>query len=78
MNRQNVLKWCHEFSKGRTDVHNKQRSSKPSLISDDLLQKTEGEIHTNQRGTIHVQELHDIIREVSKTTIHEAVTQKLR
>ena len=21
MNRQNVTKWCHEFSEGRTDVH---------------------------------------------------------
>jgi hypothetical protein len=38
MNRQNVTKWCREFSEGRTDVHDKQRSSRPSLISDDLLQ----------------------------------------
>jgi len=36
MNRQNVTKWCREFSEGRTDVHDKQRSSRPSLISDDL------------------------------------------
>jgi len=34
MNQQNVKKWCREFSKGRTDVHNKQRSGRPSLISD--------------------------------------------
>jgi hypothetical protein len=26
MNRQNVMKGCREFSEGRTDVHNKQRS----------------------------------------------------
>jgi len=26
MNRQNVMKWCHEFSEGRTDVHDKRRS----------------------------------------------------
>jgi hypothetical protein len=38
MNRQNMTKWCREFSEGRTDVHDKQRSGKPSLISDDLLQ----------------------------------------
>jgi hypothetical protein len=42
------------------------------LISDNLLQEIEGEIHANQRVTIR--ELHHIIREVSKTTIHEAVT----
>jgi hypothetical protein len=47
MNRQNVTKWCREFSEGRTDVHNKQRSGKPSLISDDLIQKIEGEICAN-------------------------------
>jgi transposase len=36
MNRQNVTKWCREFSEGRTDVHDEQRSGRPSLISADL------------------------------------------
>jgi hypothetical protein len=36
MNQQNVMKWCQEFSEGRTDVHDEQRSGRPSLISDDL------------------------------------------
>jgi hypothetical protein len=36
MNRQNVMKWCREFSEGRTDVHDQQRSGRPYLISDDL------------------------------------------
>jgi predicted transcriptional regulator len=35
MNRQNVTKWCREFSEGRTDVHDEQGSGKPSVISDD-------------------------------------------
>jgi hypothetical protein len=72
-----VTKWCcREFSEGRTDVHDERRSGRPSLISDDLLQKAEGEIRTNQRRVIR--DLHHIIPEVSKTTIHEAVTEKLR
>ena len=25
MNRQNVTKWCREFSEGRTDVHDEQK-----------------------------------------------------
>ena len=75
MNRKNVTKWCHEFSEGRTDVHDEQRSGRPSLISYDLLQETEGEICANRRVTIR--ELHRIIPEVSKTTIHEAVTEEL-
>jgi hypothetical protein len=70
-----VTKWCHEFSKGRTDVHKEQKSGRPSLISYDLLQENEGEIRTYRRVTIR--ELHQIIPEVSKTTIHEGVTEEL-
>jgi hypothetical protein len=33
INRQNVTKWCHEFPEGMTDVHDEQRSGRPSLIS---------------------------------------------
>jgi hypothetical protein len=58
---QNVTKSCREFSEGRTDVHVEQRSSRPSLTSDDLLQETEGEIRANRRVTIR--ELHHIIPE---------------
>jgi hypothetical protein len=75
MNWQNVIKWCCQFSKGRTDVYDEQRSIKPSLISDDLLQKTEEEIRAIWCGTIR--KLHHVIPEVSKTTIHEAMTEKL-
>ena len=62
MNRQNVTKWCHEFFEGRTDVHDKQRNSRPSLISVDL-QVIEGEIRANQ--CVAIRELHHIIPEVS-------------
>ena len=75
MNRQNVTMWCREFSEGRTDVLDEQRSGRPSLISGDLLQEIEGEIRANRGVTIR--ELHYIIPEVSKTTIHSAVTEKL-
>ena len=75
MNWQNVTKWCHEFSEGRTDVHNEQSSGRPSLISYNLLQEIEGEICANRPLTIR--ELHHIIPEVSKTTIHEAVMENL-
>jgi hypothetical protein len=42
------MKWCHEFFEGRTDVHDEQRSSRPSVISDDLLQIIKGEIRAIQ------------------------------
>ena len=70
-----MTKWYHEFSEGRTEVHDEQKSGRPSLISDDLFQETEGEICANRHMTIR--ELQHIIPKVSKTTIHEAVTKKL-
>jgi len=33
MNRQNVTKGCREFFEGRTDIHDEQRSGRPSLVS---------------------------------------------
>jgi hypothetical protein len=36
INQKNVMKWCCEFSEGRTDDHDEQRSGRPSLISDEL------------------------------------------
>jgi len=41
MKRQNVTKWCREFSEGRTDVHDEQRSGWSFLTYDELLQETE-------------------------------------
>jgi hypothetical protein len=74
MNSQNVMK-CHEFSKERTDVRYDQRSSRPSLISDNLLRKIEGESHPKWHRMIR--EFHHIIPEVFKIAIHESVTLKL-
>jgi len=45
------------------------------LISDGFLQGVEGEIRANRSVT--TRELHHIILEMSKTTIHETVTEKL-
>lgn len=72
MNRQNVTKWCCDFSGGRTDVHDEHRTGRPSVISDALLQRTEEANHANRRLTM--KELHKIIPEVSMTTLYEAVT----
>jgi transposase len=75
MDWQNVTKWCRKFSEGKTDVHDEQRSSRSTLISYNLLQEIEGEIRANRRVTI--KELYHIIPEVSDTTIHETVSEKL-
>jgi len=63
MNWQNVTKWCHEFSEGRADIHDEQRSGRPSSTSYDLLQEIEGKIHANR--CVAIRELHHIIPKVS-------------
>ncbi|GBN66300.1 hypothetical protein AVEN_169592-1 [Araneus ventricosus] len=75
MNRQNVTKLCRPFSEGRTDVHEKHSTGRPSVISDALLRKTEEVIQANRRLTLR--ELHKIIPEVPMTTLHERVTVTL-
>ncbi|GFQ75472.1 uncharacterized protein TNCT_511861 [Trichonephila clavata] len=75
MNRQNVMKWCRHFCEGRTDVHDEQGTGRPSVISDALFQRTEEAIRTNRR--LKLKELHQIIPEVSMTTLYEVVTVRL-
>ncbi|GFY51940.1 uncharacterized protein TNIN_299271 [Trichonephila inaurata madagascariensis] len=63
-----ITKWCHHFSEGRTDVHDEQRTS---VISDALLQRTEEAIRAKRR--LKLKELHQILPEVSMTTLYEVV-----
>jgi hypothetical protein len=39
MNRQNVTKWCREFKAGISDVHDEIRSGRPSVVTDEIIQK---------------------------------------
>ena len=58
MNQQNVTNWYREFSEERIDVHDEQKNVRPSLISDDILQETEGEICANRRVAVTVASHH--------------------
>ncbi|XP_049952649.1 histone-lysine N-methyltransferase SETMAR-like [Schistocerca serialis cubense] len=75
MNQQNEMKWCRHFSEGRTEVHDEQRTGRPSVIFDALLWRTEDAIRANRRLTL--KELHQIIPDVSMTTLYDVVTVKL-
>jgi hypothetical protein len=46
MNRQNVAKWCCEFEAGRSDVHDEIRSGRPSVVTDEIIQKIDENIRT--------------------------------
>lgn len=74
MSVQMVRKWCKEFKEGRTDVHNEQRSGRPS-VSDETIAKVEAAMLADRRLT--VRELSEMIPDVSKTTIDKILTEHL-
>jgi transposase len=38
MSEETVRQWCRMFKVGRTNVHDEERSGRPSVVSDDLVQ----------------------------------------
>ncbi|GBN13285.1 hypothetical protein AVEN_169439-1 [Araneus ventricosus] len=62
-------------AKGRTNVDEKHRTGRPSVIPDALLRRTEEATQANRRLTLR--ELYKIIPEVSMSTLHECVTVTL-
>ena len=51
-NAASVRKWCIMFRNGRTDVHDSERSVRPSVITDALKQKVDRIIRENRHSTI--------------------------
>ena len=51
MNAASIRKWCIMFTNGRTDVHDAERSGRPSVITDALRQKVNRIIQENRHFT---------------------------
>ena len=51
MDIKNVRKWSREFNSGHTNVHDEERSGRPS-VSDAIVQAVEAEMLKNRRATI--------------------------
>ena len=52
MNTASVRKWCIMFTNGRTDVHDAEKSGRPSVITDALKEKVNRIIRENWHFTI--------------------------
>ncbi|KAG5314403.1 SETMR methyltransferase, partial [Pseudoatta argentina] len=65
-----VFKWCREFKNGRTSVHDDQRSGRPSILTDDIVEKIE-----DRRLT--VDELSAMFPQISRSLLHETITETL-
>jgi len=76
MNATSVRKWFTMFRNGRTDVHDDQRSGRPSVITDALKQKMNRIIRENRHFTIS--EVYEQCPQVSRRFVYEIVTEHLQ
>lgn len=70
-----VRQWCREFREGRSNVHDEERSGRPSVRTDDLAERVNAKVRENRRFTIS--DLSIEFPEVSKTTLFRIVTDTL-
>jgi transposase len=47
-----VMEWCRKFCDGRTDVHDEGGQGRPSLVTDDLVQRVDEVVCERRRFTI--------------------------
>ena len=69
MNAVSVRKWCIIFTNGRTDIHDAEKSGRPSVITDALKEKVNRIIQENRHFTIS---------EVSRALVYQIVTKHLQ
>lgn len=70
-----VRKWVRAFKDGRSNVHDEERSGRPSLITDELIGKVDEKIQENRRFTIS--SLSEQFPQVSRSVIYDIVTERL-
>ncbi|KAL4104977.1 hypothetical protein QTP88_020252 [Uroleucon formosanum] len=73
MNESSVRKWGIQFKNGRTNVHDEEKSGRPSIVTDDLVAKVDEKIRENRRFTIT--ELSLCFSQIFRTLLFEIVSQ---
>ncbi|GFT80504.1 HTH_48 domain-containing protein [Trichonephila clavipes] len=73
MSKQMVRPWCRQFSESRQSVHEEERSGRPSLINDDLVELLRQRMMENRRFTIA--ELSNHFPQISRSLLYEIVTK---
>lgn len=70
-----VRKWVRAFKDGRTNIHDEERSGRPSVITDELIQKVDCKVKENRRFTISC--LAEKFPAVSRSVLYEIVSERL-
>jgi len=71
-----VRRWVRQFNEGRSEVHDKERSGRPSLVTEELVHAIDDKIQENRKFTISA--LAREFPQISRSLIHEIVTEKLK
>ncbi|UYV84263.1 hypothetical protein LAZ67_X001691 [Cordylochernes scorpioides] len=75
MDIKNVRKWCREFKEGRINVHDEQRSGRPSL-PESTMARIDEMVRTNRRITL--EEIEDGLNEdCNHFSVHKIVSETL-
>ncbi|UYV76099.1 hypothetical protein LAZ67_13002518 [Cordylochernes scorpioides] len=75
MDIKNVRKWCREFNEGRINVHDEQRSGRPSL-PESTVARIDEMVRANRRITL--EEIEDgLTEDCSHFSVHKIVSETL-
>jgi transposase len=70
-----VRQWCRMYEDGRTNVRVEERSGRPSVVSDDLVQSVDQKICEKRRFSIS--ELSCEFPKISRTLLCEIIRVRL-
>lgn len=70
-----VRKWVREFKDGRENVHDEDRSGRPSVITEDLVTAVDAKIHEDRRFTITTLSMK--FPQVSRSVLYKIVSENL-
>lgn len=70
-----VRQWVIRFKNGRTNVHDEDRSGRPSIVTDELVGKVDAKVRENRRFTITKLSLS--FPQISRSLLHEIISEKL-
>ncbi|GBN72669.1 hypothetical protein AVEN_211056-1 [Araneus ventricosus] len=70
-----VRKWVGAFKDVPTNIHNEERSGRPSVITEDLVQKVDGKVRENRFFSIST--LSNEFPQVSRSVLYGIVSEHL-
>ncbi|GFX69177.1 HTH_48 domain-containing protein [Trichonephila clavipes] len=70
-----VRKWVRAFKDGRTNIHDEERSGRPSVIPDELINIVDCKVKENRRFAIS--SLAEKFPAVSRSVLYEIVSERL-